>query len=86
MKQDVFEKLKIDKVDTPPFLFTRIQTKINQLQFDVMPKKTTWAIGFAFAIILSVNFSVLIRRSSPSNDAQSYAQSLNLITDNTLYK
>ena len=77
---------KIKRVDTPPFLFTRIQQKINYAQNTIVPKKIVWTISLAFIVILMLNVSIIVSQQTPSNTLESYAQSINLISNNNLYK
>ena len=50
---------KIQRVEAPPFLFTRIQQKIEQAKSEAMPLRTAWVINLSFALLLAVNSVVL---------------------------
>lgn len=81
------EKLgRIQKVEAPSFLFTRIQQKIESEKSERMPLRTAVIINLSFAVILMLNVLVFIESNSNSNSTESYAQSIQLISNNALYK
>ena len=55
---------KIQKVETPPFLFTRIQQKIEQSKKERMPKHIALAVGLTAVLLLAVNAMVLVNYNS----------------------
>lgn len=77
---------KIQRVEAPPYLFTRIQQKIAQTKNEAMPIKTALAIKLSFAVLLIVNIVVLSNYNTKSNATESYAESIHLISNNSLYK
>ena len=77
---------KIQKVEAPPFLFKRIQQKIESERKQQMPKAFALAINFSFAVVLLINVLVFVGNISETNSAESYAQSIHLISNNNLYK
>lgn len=77
---------KIRKVDVPPFLFTRIQQTIENSRSLVVSKKIVLAMCLSFALVLFVNMSVLMMYDAQLDDTSSYARSMNLISNNSLYK
>lgn len=75
---------KIEQVEVPPFLFTRIQEKIKQRQ--VIPVRIAYALSFSFVIILFVNVYVILNHSSDSNSKNvALAKALHITTNNHLY-
>lgn len=77
---------KIQRVEVPPFLFTRIQQKIESEKREQMPLRMVFAINLSFAIILMINVMVFMGNNSKSNTTESYAQSIHLVSNNSLYK
>lgn len=75
---------KIQRVEAPPFLFTRIQQKIEQTKKEMMPKVVAFTISTAFVLILVINTIVLTNHSTPST-TKSLVQSMHLTTNNSLY-
>ncbi len=86
-RNDPFEQLsQIKKVDAPPFLFTRIQQKIDELQTQRFSFRLSWSLGLSFALVVLLDLSVFIKEKHELNQKSTLAQSLNLMPDNTLYK
>ena len=81
MELDILRKVK--RVDAPPFLLTRIKSKIEQSKYEIMPKRMAIAIVCSFALLLIVNSLVLIRYKS--KPAETLAQTMHLSTNNDLY-
>ncbi len=77
---------KIQRVEVPPFLFTRIKQKIESEKREQMPLRMVFAINLSFAIILMINVMVFMGNNSKSNTTESYAQSIHLVSNNSLYK
>jgi hypothetical protein len=84
MNIDDLHKLK--RVETPPFLFTRIQQKIEESRVGMMPKKFVWAVGLSFVLVLALNIGMILSTNHQPNSLEQFAQSLDLVNDNTLYK
>lgn len=76
---------KIQRVETPPFLFTRIQRKIEQSKKERMPKSVALTVSFSVALLLVINTIVLINYNSKENTTDSLAQSIHLTSNNSLY-
>jgi hypothetical protein len=86
-RNDPFEQLsQIKKVDAPPFLFTRIQQKIDELQTQRFSFRLSWSLGLSFALVVLLDLSVFFKEKHELNQKSTLAQSLNLMPDNTLYK
>lgn len=83
---DLDSLARIKRVEAPPYLFTRIQQKIEQSKRNTVPVKITWAINLAFGLVLILNIIVLTSYNSKSSSTEDYAQSIHLISDNSLYE
>lgn len=77
---------KIQQVDPPPFLFTRIQQKIEKTYATVLPRKFACALSLSFIVVVVLNVGVLAYKVKQKNGVNSVAQSMNLVPDNELYK
>ncbi len=81
---------QIKHVDAPPFLFTRIKQSIDGMTYMEAPKQWKWALGLSVGIVLVLNLSVLLQAEKMAlklrkSNTQLIVQSMNLITNNTLY-
>lgn len=76
---------KIQRVEAPPFLFTRIKQKIEQTKVDTMPKVTALAMSLAFVFILVVNTVTLVYYPKEKSTHESFAKSMNITSNNALY-
>ena len=90
MKNDDIENIlgelkKIEQVETPPFLFTRIQQKITAKSSLDFSKKVVWAYGFVFLIILTVNIFVIFTKINEKTNEVNIAQVMNLVPNNSIY-
>ncbi len=78
---------KIDRVEAPPFMLTRIMQQVKSS--NVTPAPSTWRVAFvAIAIvILSLNVSIFFKASSTeTNDGiGEVVSSMELLTTNELY-
>jgi hypothetical protein len=78
---------KIQKVDAPPFLLTRIMERIDSSAIEKAP--ATWRFAFvaATAVVLSLNVSILFNSSGKQNEKgiEEVINSMNLSTTNDLY-
>jgi hypothetical protein len=83
MEVDYLER--IQRVETPPFLFTRIQERVKQIEKDSMPKYVSLAINVSFLLLLTINVIVLVNYPSKQNVNENLAKSMNLISNNSLY-
>ncbi len=77
---------KIRKVEVPPFLLTRIQQKIETLNTATLTKKTAWALGLSFSVIVVLNIGLILKSQVGDKSMETYAQSIHLNSNNTLYK
>jgi hypothetical protein len=76
---------KIQRVETPPFLFTRIQQKIEQSKKERMPKSVALTVSFSVALLLAINAIVLVNYNSKANTTEIFAKSMHLNSNNSLY-
>lgn len=77
---------KIQKVEVPPFLYTRIQQKIENGNDLTFTKRLGWSLAVSFIIVLVMNVVVLSYKTSQSKDQNNLAQEMGLMPNNTLYK
>ena len=76
---------KIQRVETPPFFFTRIQQKIEQSKKERMPKSVALTVSFSVALLLAINAIVLVNYNSKENTTEGFAKSMHLSSNNSLY-
>ncbi|MDI1355845.1 MAG: hypothetical protein PSX36_13060 [bacterium] len=81
---DLLDRIK--QVDAPAFLFTRIRSKIestNNIRFSA-----PWVVAGSFVLLVVVLLNVTIVFGNNKTDVKNnnLSQSLNLMSDNTLYK
>ena len=76
----------IQKVDAPPFLFTRIQQRIQDVIFPRVSPKTAWALCVSFVFLLIMNVYVIAHYHSDNSKENNLAQSFHLLPDNNLYR
>ena len=77
---------KIHRVETPPFLFPRIQQKIVEHKKEKMPKFIAVTVVLSFSMLLVVNIFVLTSYSEDTNDMDSIVGYFNLTSSQSLYK
>lgn len=80
------DKLKqIRKVDSPPFLFTRIRAGIEAAAAVSAPMK--WKLAFAGTAILlmALNAGMLFRSGEPESKIEQLANAMQLSGSNELY-
>jgi hypothetical protein len=77
---------KIQKVDAPPFLYTRIQAKIRSAATEQLPMSWKWAGGLAFSMLIVGNlyFSTLNSAASTSS-IEVLAEGMRLQSQNQFY-
>jgi hypothetical protein len=77
---------KIKTVEAPPFLYTRILEKVETLNTTAMPQKIAWTLGLSFLVIVSLNIGLIIKNLTDTQSLETYAQTIHLTSNNTLYK
>jgi hypothetical protein len=74
----------IQKVDVPPFLFTRIQAKINEQNQRFEPK-LVWYSSFALLLILFINAAVITVNLKSKKQENSLTKVMRIVPNNDLY-
>jgi hypothetical protein len=93
MNMNIDDKLdslrQIKEVDAPPFLFTRISQRINNLGNAVAPVKWKWAFALTSIVIVALNVSIYFKFSAVAEKRTSgiehIVNSMNLSTTTDLY-
>lgn len=81
---------KINKVDAPPFLFSRIKADINSA-YDMRteaPVQWKWSFALTAIAIIILNFSIMFKTNSTetNNDAiEEVVNTMHLSNNNDLY-
>ena len=78
---------KIRKAEVPPFLFTRIQARIDALAEAPAPVQWAWSFVAASVLLVLLNVGVLLTTASTQsgNGAADLVQTMQLTTQNDLY-
>lgn len=85
MKKDQLHILeKIEAVEVSPFLFTRIQAKVQEQFLDRLPAKQTLIYLTGIALIIGLNLFVLKTTNSDKNS--NLVSKMNLVPTNQLYR
>lgn len=85
--EDQLELLtKIEKVEVPYFLYTRIQQKILNHKAQQIRPVLAWALGISFILIILLNLFILKDSlSSKNSSAQHIVTSMHLLQNNSIY-
>jgi hypothetical protein len=83
IKMKIFESIK--KVETPPFLFTRIQLQIENDKQNRIPNRLNWAFSISFVLILLLNFVVINNCKIEKNKEADLIDNMHLLTENNIY-
>ncbi len=84
MELDLLSKIK--HVEAPPFLFTRIQQKIESAKRQKVPMGVALVVQFSLAVLLVVNLYIAAGEGHTKKDTEIYAEFVDLTFDNTIYK
>ncbi len=76
---------KIEAVEVSPFLFTRIQAKVQEQLFDRLSTKKTVVYLTGIALVIAVNVMVL-RTMYASDKNPDLVSEMNLVPSNQLYR
>ena len=78
---------KIEHVDAPPFLFTRIMEQIHSLHAAPAPLKWKWAFAVTAIFIIVLNISVMIKSTAQKerNGLSELIGNMHLSSSNNLY-
>ena len=88
---DIDKKLdllkKIQSVDEPPFLLTRIRQRIQSPEFSPAPRSWKWALVLAGAAVVVLNLGIILKTASTAkkSSVEAIAVSMNLSSGNNLY-
>lgn len=74
----------IQKVDAPPFLFTRTQAKIDKHNSKVEPK-LVWYSCIALVFILIINAAVVTVNLKSKKQENNLVKAMQLVPNNELY-
>jgi len=77
---------QIQKVEAPPFLFTRIQQRILNASLSEFSPRLTWTISLSFLLVLIINFAVMTQRVKQTNTNPDLVETFQLMQNNSLYK
>lgn len=83
MNIDLLDKIK--EVEPSPFIFNKIEIKLRQ-QTQAVPKELTWVLGSAFVIVICLNVYLIRNQFTKTPQIESFAQSMNLISNNNIYQ
>ena len=78
---------KIEQVDAPPFLLTRIKQQIQNLENASAPVKWRWAFAVIAVVIIALNLSVFFNNNitKKSNGIETVVSTMQLSNTNALY-
>jgi hypothetical protein len=82
-----FQLSKIQKMEAPPFLLTRIEQSIMNMQSIKMNKWQLAVISLSFIFLLTANVLVIKKQipTKRSNSVELLSNSMNLVNSNQLY-
>ncbi len=78
---------KIEEVETPPFLITRIKQRINTLSAVQAPVKWKWSFAVIGLLLLVLNISIVLKsqHASSSKGITTIVTGFHLSTTNNFY-
>jgi hypothetical protein len=80
---DSFKRIR--KVEAPSFLFTRIQERIESVNYASLRWKRTYVVAAIVVCILNVTIVVQSITSRQHNSLENVVLAMHLSTENTLY-
>nr|WP_294858821.1 hypothetical protein [uncultured Fluviicola sp.] len=84
MEKDQLQSLgKIERVEVPPFLFTRIRAKVQEELFDRLSTRQTVVYLTGIALIIALNVMILGRGNADKDE--NLVSEMNLAPTNQLY-
>ncbi len=84
--KDLLDPLEtIVKVETPPFLLTRIIQRIDSERNAKFSSGVSWSMGVAFILLILLNTGVLTNVFARQHNMQTLAQSFQIMPNNELY-
>lgn len=84
-KLDLLKKVR--RVETPAFMYTRIQTKIRAARTERLPVSWQWAGGLAFSMLIMGNvfYFSKIENGTQQSSVETLAESMQLQSKNQFY-
>lgn len=77
---------QVKRVETPPFLLTRIRQKAQQKEAETMlSPQLVWGITASFVVLFLINIAVVSTQFSAPVQDISLLESMNLLPNNTIY-
>ena len=84
---DILDPLNtINRIDTPFFLYTRIQEKIKNKEVNFFSKKTTMAISISLMLVVLLNVFAIPQLKDTNENRTSLIEQFQLLPNNTLYQ
>jgi len=77
---------RIQKVEAPTYLFTRILQKIEREKRERLSPRMVVTLNLSLTVVIIINLIVFIGSHTRLTSIESYAESIRLISDNNLYK
>lgn len=74
---------KIQKVDAPPFLYTRILNRVQNKMKETVPVK--WAVAAAACLLILITINISVIQSSKESNNTNLSEVFSLQTTNSLY-
>lgn len=82
----ILDNLKeIKKVDSPDFLFTRIEAKISALKKEKVSYKIVVLTVASFSFLLFLNINTIKKHQKINKQKTEFHNSIDIIPDNQLY-
>lgn len=78
---------KIGQVDAPPFLYTRIRSRIDALTEAPAPVQWAWGFSIGAVLMLALNVGVLLTKTSTKHETSvaEVVSAMQLSTNNDFY-
>lgn len=76
----------VEKVEVSPFLFSRIEQKIQTLQENTVSKKMAWTMVTSVSLIVIFNLFIITQSSWVPKENNNLLQSLQIQNNNSLYQ
>ncbi len=77
---------RIQKVEAPNYLFTRILQKIEREKRERLSPRMAVTLNLSLTVVIIINLIVFIASHTRLTSVESYAESIRLTSDNNLYK
>lgn len=84
MEHPIDSLSKIQKVDAPPFLYTRILSRIQNKVKETVPVK--WAVAAAACVVILILINInVIQSANNTTETTNLSEMFSLQTNNSLY-